>query len=341
MTRRRAVPNRAHLRSSLFVPLLPEQSRRDIAVERSRQECSLHDETAGYIFVTPRLTKTRFSNGFGTERQGQNSWSGAILDLERGSPPFSNAAKFTFVRARWTIPNVALPDIPSVFQQTAKSEAAQGFFAACSTWVGFNGSQSVSLDPAKHPYGGLWQGGAQTNIQISSGSISTYVWFQVLGSRGTGPELDLNFDASPGDLLDVSIEDITATFSRPESLLYQGGARCTYINHTRQTFTKFEFFCDFPVEGRQVEWIVERPGVNNGLAWLPRFGSVFFSNAECRYMDDTVTNVLAKPGDTPAPLAGRNISKLTNQVDSNNNVLTACSIPVPGIVCVNYTYGAG
>jgi Peptidase A4 family len=320
----------------LFQPLAPATSR-SVPVGQSA------NDAGGYKFVRARLIKTRFSNGPSTERSGQ-PWSGALFTLDRAKPPVSAAAHFSSVRGRWVIPNIALADLPSVFTRTKGNEVAQGYYSACSTWVGFNGSSKANSDPA-HLNGALWQGGAQSNISISDGTVNHYSWFQVLGPHGTGPEFNINFEVTAGDLLDVEIEDVTTPLvggSLPFST-YQGGARCTYINHTQRTFTKFEFYCQDPIYARQVEWIVERPQVKGGLAWMPRFGSVFFSNAECRYNDigESIAGLLVQPGSLPSVFADRSVFRFANQNDSAKKVLTETSVVSPGIVRVEYTYAAG
>ena len=294
------------------------------------------EQQRGLRYIKPCLADTEFSAGPESERTGGQRWGGVILELRKSVPPVHPKASFNFVQSRWTVPNVAFPDLPSIFARTKASEKAQGSTLACTVWVGFNGIGGP------HEQAQLWQGGTQSNLDIATGATWFYTWFQVLGPHGTGKEFFLNLPVSAGDLIEVSIKKIGSVPPLgTESNLrvtFQGAAHFTYTNHTSRTFTEFKYFCQDPLFGRSVEWIVERPGQAPKLEWLPRFGSVYFSNASCRFNDGSggSADEVVRPGALPPDLEGRNITSFRLQRDSAGKQLTAASTPSAGLVLCDY-----
>jgi hypothetical protein len=281
---------------------------------------------------------------------------------------------FGAVQANWVVPNVGVPRVPGVEAlangtkpQLLKELGLKHPNFKCAVWVGFGGNPVghhdflgrtylLRVSPTKADEV-LWQGGSQSDIDVRKHVVTTYSWFQVLGPHGTGTQVDIGFDISPGDLLEVIIKRLdppsnykaTDIKNGKHIKLTGGRAHCVYTNWSRSTFTEFIYTCYDQIAGRSVEWIVERNGnaatgasIADPQSWLPRFGSIYFSDSSYAYRAAdgqpyrTVDANVVQPEWNVAGLPS--VKKFYTQTDSVGNTMCDATYLSNSLLRVDYVY---
>jgi hypothetical protein len=127
------------------------------------------------------------------------------------------------------------------------------------TWVGIDGWGS----------GDVLQAGSEADAYCSGSSTSTYysAWYEWYPNGWTRiPSLPI----VPGDDLFVEVWSTSSTAGHAYLVNYNTN-QCVTINFSAPSGTQ--------LVGNSAEWVVERPGVNGGLATLANYISDYFSDA--------------------------------------------------------------
>ena len=116
-----------------------------------------------------------------------------------------------------------------------------------------------------------------TAQEVSNGVPYYYAWWEMWSSINHQPEQTITtMRVSPGD-------SITASVTYQTSGTYAGDYLLS-INDTSHSNDSFSTYANPPQyqdplpDRSTAEWIMETPGVNGGLATLPNFGSITFTN---------------------------------------------------------------
>jgi|HubBroStandDraft_1064217.scaffolds.fasta_scaffold50310_2 hypothetical protein len=232
--------------------------------------------TAPATAIVPQLEETSIYHGpaqivgtLGTQSETSNSiavdssnWSGyAVVNA-------NNPFKVEAVQANYIVP------------------VAQQAFGTCSSsyrygsaWVGIDGYNSDDV----------LQDGIEFDASCSHGSTSPFyaAWYEWYPNAETRIN---NFKLSPGDDMFVEVWNTSST-----------AGNAYIVNYTANTKVQISFNAPkgTKLQGNSVEWIVERPGVNGGLATLTNYvATAFTQNVAWNYTSKKPTNNY--PGGAPS-----------------------------------------
>jgi len=219
--------------------------------------------------ASTKLQQTTINNGpaihvveGGTLQDGATSvksynWSGYAVTAKSGKNGAFTKNK-SAIYAEWVVP---------VAQQAFG--VCNGGYDYSSQWIGFDGFNSSDV----------LQAGTEVDAYCSGGSTNTfysawYEWYPYDETRVTSP------DVQPGDLMGAEVWYTTAA---PYGNAY-------LVNYTLQQAATYAFNppAGTTYVGNSAEWIVERPGVNGGLANLTNYVADPFNFDYATYAKSTV-----------------------------------------------------
>lgn len=243
--------------------------------------------------IIPQLRATKIYNGpvkrlsvpNGTVRNGvtgatSNNWSGYVIS--DSTNPF--AATNTRISGVFIVPT------------------AQEAFGTCSSnwvyssqWIGLDGFNSSDV----------FQAGSETWASCINGTTVAYygVWYEWYPTS----EVQIaNFPVSPGDEIYLYIWNTSSTTGK----LY-------LLDETKNTLVRLSFSAPGGTQltGNSAEWIVERPGIDGGLATLTNYISDEW--------EDAIVNAGGGGYSAAAPTAHGKIYSLTMLDDSSAPISTA------------------
>lgn len=200
------------------------------------------------IFHGPNRSRAKlFDTGESTNNSTSTSsnWSGSV-DLS-GAASYNRSNSFYFLYADYVVP---------VARQAYGS--CTGSWDYSSSWVGLDGYGS----------GDVLQAGSESDAYCNGSTNAAYYsawyeWYPFGSVRIT------NFPIAPGNDIFVEVWNVSAT---------QGYAY--FVNYTTNQTVEIGFTAPSNARfiGNSAEWVVERPGVNGGLATLTNYISDYFSS---------------------------------------------------------------
>ncbi len=199
--------------------------------------------------ISPKLEQTQIFHG--PARQVENSqgtsnnWSG-VVDFG-GAASYQHATSFHFIITDFVVP---------VARQAYG--VCTGSWDYSSTWVGIDGYGSNDV----------LQAGTESDAYCGAGGSGSlysawYEWFPY------GEVRIKNLPVAPGDDLFVEVWNTTAV---------QGYAYLVNYTTNQAVTVGFTAPPGAAFVGNSAEWVVERPGVNGGLANLTNYVSDYLSN---------------------------------------------------------------
>jgi hypothetical protein len=237
--------------------------------------------TAGTRRVVPKLTQTDIQHhplhrlGRRDDTDYSNNWSGYVL-LNQATAYGSKS--WYYIIGDYTVP---------VAQQAFG--ACTGSYDYSSTWVGIDGYDN----------GDVLQAGTEADADCSGGTTTPfyaawYEWYPYDEVR-----ID-SFPVGPGDAMYVEVWSTSAT---------AGEAYVVNYSTNQSTSIGFSAPAGTTLVGNSAEWIVERPGVNGGLATLTNYVQDFFEDA-------TAANFKSAAGYPGKP--GKNVTSTQVVMQDNN-----------------------
>jgi len=169
------------------------------------------------------------------------NWSG-LVDFS-GATSYNSTTSFYFLTAEFVVP---------VARQAFGTCNSTIDYAA--SWVGIDGDGS----------GDVLQAGTQ--VEANCSGTAYYAWYEWYPF---GEVAISNFPVAPGDDLFVEVWNTSAT---------QGYAYLVNYNNNQSVEIGFTAPSGTKLVGNSAEWVVERPGVNGGLATLANYISDYFSD---------------------------------------------------------------
>ncbi len=180
------------------------------------------------------------------------NWSGGLIF----NPDTTGNDPFQQVQGQWVVPSVTPPT------------TGDGFWASV-TWVGVDGYGSSDV----------MQLGTAQFVSTVNGAVSTetFAWIEWF----TYSWQQISFSVNPGDTIFASIAN-----GGVQNGVLQATGRITNVTQGTTTAPVVSAPPGTIFQGNVAECIMERPGFNNVLSTIPRFGEVVISG----------TNVCSKGG---------------------------------------------
>ncbi len=183
------------------------------------------------------------------------NWSGAVVETGRSNdlhphPPVGSG--FTMqVIGQWTVPNIRLPAGPVAYDS--------------SFWVGVDGDNLHDLFQAGVACDVTW-----LVFNGNAGHIyqDVYAWWQWLPNTPVAHAIT-NFGVGEGAIISCILTVLSDTVGMVYFKILNGGETVTF----RVTVPSGQ-----GVLGKCVDWIAERPTVNNAYSNLANYGEITFSN---------------------------------------------------------------
>jgi len=216
--------------------------------------------------ILPRLEPSQKSHGparMMNSNGTSNNWSG-VVDFG-GATSYNHSDSFHLIAMDYVVPAA-----------TQAYGVCAGSTVYSSTWIGIDGWGSTDV----------LQAGTDSDAYCGQGGVSSSytAWIEWYPY----PEVRIsNFPVAPGDDLYIAVWNTSAT---------QGNA---YFVNYRTNFAgtvQFTAPSGTTLVGNSAEWVVERPGVNGGLATLANYVSDYLSNCHA----STWNSVSYEPGSPSA-----------------------------------------
>ena len=242
-------------------------------IARGKRVLAPLQETAIYHGPMLRPARSQVSDTTYTS----SNWSGGVST--NALTNYNSNTSFYYILSDFVVP-------------TATNATCDGGWDYSSTWDGIDGWNS----------GDVLQAGTESDAYCNGSTTSTYYsawieWFPYSESRISG------FPVSPGDdiFLEVWNTNPTTGYAYLENI---STGQVVEYQLTPPSGTS--------LVGNSAEFVVERPGVNGGLATLSAYGLDYQSSAAA----------VTFKGATLFPGAGKN-SFLVNMLDNNGNTISA------------------
>jgi hypothetical protein len=220
-------------------------------------------------------------------------WSGAVVYAPSGQ-------SFQSIVGEWVVPNVS-----AVVGSNTIGSTENAYVEVA--WVGLGNSS-------------LLQAGSGGSIS-PGGQPSFFLWHEW---TPPGWVTVKNFPVNAGDMISVLICTPSGAGSTSATVYFSNNTQGVETSYT----LSFPEGSGDPASflGDQAEWIVERPKVHGGLAILPNYGQVFFSNC--------VAVLNGGPDVNAGTSGGRNGS--INMVTTDGMLLSTGAIVAPTVVQCQY-----
>jgi len=202
-----------------------------VRIQPKLQATTIKNSPARILAISPT---TRVDNAATAADATSSNWSGYAI-YNTANPFHANG---TYVYGAFTVPAVS-------------NYSCDGGWDYSSAWVGIDGWGSSDV----------FQAGIESDAYCSGSTKSSYYsawyeWYPYSETRISSPGV------APGDHIGVYIWTVSAT----AGYYYM-------VNWSQGTASSLEFYAPSGTKlvGNSMEWIVERPGVNGGLATLSQY----------------------------------------------------------------------